>query len=70
MSGSTSVAGWLDGLVYGSLLSPRSGGGGGPTDSETVVAWVAEGPVPVTVTVEVPGGVEGEVATVSVDFLT
>jgi hypothetical protein len=42
--------------------------GGADTVSGTEMLWMAEAPVPVTVIVEVPTGVEAEVVTVIVEF--
>src|SRR5439155_1467114 len=46
---------WIETLVGFALMEKSFGGGGAVTVNETVVEWVALVPVPVTVTVYVPG---------------
>jgi hypothetical protein len=67
VSGSTSVACWLSVLVNGSRLSYVRLGAAPWTVRLTVVEWVADVPVPVTVTVEVPGAVDVVVEMVRVE---
>ncbi|HEV3281997.1 MAG TPA: hypothetical protein VG032_10380, partial [Acidimicrobiales bacterium] len=52
----------------GLAVMEKSLGGAGFTVREKVVEWVADDPVPVTVMVEVPVGVEDEVVTVMVEL--
>src|SRR5204863_7874553 len=46
---------WIETLVGFALMEKSFGGGGAVTVNETVVEWVTLVPVPVTVTVYVPG---------------
>jgi len=72
VSGSTSVACALDPPEKGSLLSCSvlGGGGGDETTREIVVVWTPLlVPLPVTVTLVDPGGVEDDVVSVSVEVL-
>src|SRR5439155_1001146 len=46
---------WIETLVGFALMEKSFGGGGAVIVNETVVEWVALAPVPVTVTVYVPG---------------
>src|SRR5439155_337386 len=58
---------WIERLVGFALMEKSLGGGGAVTVNETVVKWVALVPVPVTVTVYVPG-VEVPAPSVSVEL--
>jgi len=58
---------WIERLVGFALMEKSLGGGGAVTVNETVVKWVALVPVPVTVTVYVPG-VELPAPSVSVEL--